>query len=383
MTKKRIIAIILLVLATGLLQSCGKDTDEDETVNLPEPVRIKTQLNYFQEYSIPLAELSVKESDYGDLDEFGFYFINGTHGIEDTYDAQLSLIEYLVDSCGVRDIIMEIGYCDAMLLNSYLRSGDYSLLTRVMEGQWGTDAYNNSFFEFLQKIYHFNEALPYGKKLTIHSCGLQQDLRTGLDYLIALLPEDTEPPEDIARHIERLSSRYNFIYAQAMQAGLSENKAIFADYLGDNFAEFLRAWSAVHQGLEYARDKQSRLYSRLVIDNTLALYKSGIKYVGLYSGNYTDDSGNTLATLIEEQDESLEVASIVLSYYNCFYRSFYRYPIFHSQLDAAFASAMPSDKSFCPLVHETSPFYANGETELIQFMVIIKDSKSADIHISY
>lgn len=87
------------------------------------------------------------------FDEYEVYLIGEHHGIKETFEIDFEFTKYLYLTQNVRNVLLEVGYSDAQLLNLYLASGDESILQRIFQAYQGTFAYSQENYEMYQKIY--------------------------------------------------------------------------------------------------------------------------------------------------------------------------------------------------------------------------------------
>ena len=166
--KKKIKGILsgLLVIAL-LLVGCGNQ----EEIQTPE--------EYINEN---LKEISLSDSwtegTMGNTEEYQVFLAGENHGVEEDYETQKRLIEYLYTHEGVRYLIFERSVSEGIILEKYIQTGEEELLTDYMNSIAGTAGYTQGEYQFFKWLYQYNMSLSEGERLHMFGLDLefQQDM---------------------------------------------------------------------------------------------------------------------------------------------------------------------------------------------------------------
>jgi len=170
-----------------------------------------------------------------------------SHRLDMSYALRLEFTKYLQRKLGVRYILWENGPSWAAALNDYLEAGDTTFFD-------GMDKYLQSYpqeirepmGEFWRAIGEFNDTLPDEEKLTVVGVDIEHQPGFALEYLARLLP-DTRPPRRIGPTLHALRQRANAPpgpsppgrrFGVRLNDDIASQRAAYASYLGDRFAEF-------------------------------------------------------------------------------------------------------------------------------------------------
>jgi hypothetical protein len=109
------------------------------------------------------------------------------HGIARSYEIQTDLIKYLKKKIGFKYLLQELGYCDGLLLNNYLHTGDEAKLNEFFAAHRGTFYWNKNIKEFYHHLYALNKGLAEKNKIIILPVDIEHNYRAGIKYLQSVL----------------------------------------------------------------------------------------------------------------------------------------------------------------------------------------------------
>lgn len=249
--KKKIKGILsgLLVIAL-LLVGCGNQEE------------IRTPEEYINEN---LKEISLSDSwtegTMGNTEEYQVFLAGENHGVEEDYETQKRLIEYLYTHEGVRYLIFERSVSEGIILEKYIQTGEEELLTDYMNSIAGTAGYTQGEYQFFKWLYQYNMSLPEGERL--HMFGL--DLEFQQDMTIkALQMLDTNGEVEAYygekwKWVERILKNEEK-YFQHISEGASAESQLRDNNMAENFwfvydqfpeGKFFGQFGAFHTYLEY------------------------------------------------------------------------------------------------------------------------------------
>ena len=167
--KKKIAKILSgLLVVTLLLGGCGNQ----EKIQTPE--------EYIDEN---LREISLSdpwaEGTLGNTEDYQVFLSGEAHGIEENYEAEKRLIEYLHTYEGVRYLICELSVSEGIILEKYIQTGEAELLTEFMDSMAETEDCNQGYYQFLQWLCQYNMSLPEEERL--HMFGLDVEFQGSKD----------------------------------------------------------------------------------------------------------------------------------------------------------------------------------------------------------
>lgn len=183
--KKKIKGILsgLLVIAL-LLVGCGNQ----EEIQTPE--------EYIDEN---LREISLSDSwaegTLGDTEDYKVFLSGEAHGIEEDYEGEKRLIEYLHTYEGVRYLIFELSVSEGIILERYIQTGEEELLTEFMDSMAGTEACNQRYYQFLQWLCQYNMSLPEEERL--HMFGLDVEFQQDMTIKALQMLDTKEKPDNL------------------------------------------------------------------------------------------------------------------------------------------------------------------------------------------
>ncbi|MDL2218008.1 hypothetical protein LJC27_05060 [Christensenellaceae bacterium OttesenSCG-928-M15] len=385
------LCFVLLFMATSCV-SIGNT--QPEVVDSEDP--LAPFVEYLATHAVAMDALCEQELEYSHLSDYRVILMGETHGIQKTYDAELLMLQYLYEAYGVRHILVEYGYCDGMLVNEYLQTGDEEILKEMLKNLRGTAGFSNENYAFYTRLYEYNAGLASDRKIYISGVDVQHQFLTGIYYLSRLLP-DVPPPDEIATHINALSSSapYTNDMFHSLLESFETHAAFYILYLGETkYQEFNRGAMSVKQGIEYYAGGGQLFREKCLIFNCINALEGrpmekafgifGIAHTALSATQQNGEPmlANYLNTHYKETTG--KVASITCAYYNSKRRDENGVTTINADFPVISYAAplMPDDISFCPLEFEGSPFAAESERSLDsqQYLAIIRNSDAVSIY---
>lgn len=247
---------------------------------------LSTQTSFSQDsIQIPYKNLDiVNNDDYSSfsifenkLDSFKIIFLGENHYFRKINDEiNLKFLKYLNKYNGFNTLALEFGFTRGYLVNKYIHSGDSAIIQQLKKHS------GNSFIEFYEELYKFNQTLPEEKRIKVVGIDIERYMGLPVNNLCALMPEDLAPDE-ICVHVEALRglAGYNdssFDYEMgkrrfemfSSEATLSEfienyaqNDTIYRCWLGENFELFdtiTQSLKGYVQWREYTTDRATQGY---------------------------------------------------------------------------------------------------------------------------
>lgn len=276
--KKKLILIIILIMVTTTL-CCGvyyfSFTDNGRG-------SLYTKIVYSSGKKInttgDFQELKAIEED---LSKYEVYLTGEVHGVDLSYEAQKYITKYLVETQGVKYILLENSTSIAELLNQYLKTGDEELLKKVMLNYEGSPDYNQGLNDLYKFYYEYNKQLPEAKKLTFVGIDIEHNMKVACLYINNLVKDLGDPPQEIQAMIQRATAYgnyYNNAFLKELQQSVEENEKYYEEYLGEDFFSF--KMSVENLIPSYSDDEREQF----IVDNFKAFYEKLPK--GKYFGQF-------------------------------------------------------------------------------------------------
>ncbi len=239
---------------------------------------LKTRNNptYNPELVTYLMDNSSKTLNLSDIDKYELFISGEYHATKKNFDIRMNIIKDLSKNSDLKYIIAEDSMANAMLINSYLKTGDSLYLDFVYNHLEGTFNCNNGNYQFIKDLYEFNKTLPDDKKLTY----------LGMD-------------------IEHQYSVTNFCLTDiALTGGISEklNGVTYtSENSWDDYEKMLTSFEAIYKDIEintafYQEKLQNKFWEfKYLIRNSINTFKCKI----LYNKNYLEWSAKREQSMIE------------------------------------------------------------------------------------
>ena len=320
--KKKIAKILSgLLVVTLLLGGCGNQ----EKIQTPE--------EYIDEN---LREISLSdpwaEGTLGNTEDYQVFLSGEAHGIEENYEAEKRLIEYLHTYEGVRYLICELSVSEGIILEKYIQTGEAELLTEFMDSMAETEDCNQGYYQFLQWLCQYNMSLPEEERL--HMFGLdvefQQDMTIKALQMLdtKAKPENLEegPPKKAVQAVRDGSSQWYELLQKAAQEESEETEAYYRENW--KWAErILKNQETTLQFVKEGGDAESQLRDDNMADNFWFVYDQfpEEKFFGQFGSyhvylEYTasaygvEQGHQPFGSLLDPEDSPLEgkVCSILL-----------------------------------------------------------------------
>lgn len=245
---------------------------------------------------------------------------------------EIRLLDYFVRRAGVKYLLIEHGYSQAMQYNLYLETGDESILREEVKGLKGTLSYTKEFFNYWQQVYQLNQRLsPENKILVI---GIDLDwLPSVHKYLSKELQEiDLRELPSLQNLLDNYNDsipqgNYTKTYEEILLEYKNANKSIFSEqqkfeitYIFKNLIHSADAFSQVEH-LDIHRKRDMYMY-----ENFIELYNHFPvgKFFGQWGLNHIYQSPqlgvNWLAYLLNTEESSPvkgKILSMATYYKNC------------------------------------------------------------------
>ena len=265
--KKKIAKILSgLLVVTLLLGGCGNQ----EKIQTPE--------EYIDEN---LREISLSdpwaEGTLGNTEDYQVFLSGEAHGIEENYEAEKRLIEYLHTYEGVRYLICELSVSEGIILEKYIQTGEAELLTEFMDSMAETEDCNQGYYQFLQWLCQYNMSLPEEERL--HMFGLDVEFQQDMTIKALQMLDTKAKPDNLeegtlkkaVQAVRDGSSQWYELLQKAAQKESEETEAYYRENW--KWAErILKNQETTLQFVKEGGDAESQVRDDNMADNLWFVY---------------------------------------------------------------------------------------------------------------
>lgn len=383
-------------------------------------VQCKERKPTFQEYILDnYVEIDLKEQSLNfnnlfenDITSKEVFFSSEEHGVAKNKALEIRFLKYFINTAKVKYLLIEHGYAQSMRLNSYLDSGDESILRADVQSLKGTLSYTKQFFSYWKKVYQLNKSLDRKDKIQVVGIDLGwritairylklQFSEVNLDNLPQLKDLITSQKDSLSQ--KQWKIKYESVLAEIKNSNinqLSEEQLFEVSHIIKNLIRSIDAFSSGY-GLDTHRKRDQYMY-----ENFLELYArlpKG-KYFGQWGLNHVYQSPqldvNWLGHLLN-YDERSPVKDEILSiatFYNNSERIKWRseetelLDTFNPNIDTLGIPITANSTFLFRLNEPNSPFmnkllwYGSNQpdsgvtTDYFQYMLIGNELKASDIY---
>lgn len=176
------------------------------------------------------------------LENYDLYLSGEAHGIQLSYKMEKYMATYFMENHGVRNIVEEMPFSAAEMLNEYLDTGDETTLNNILNKFKTTFSDNQDTYDLYKFYYEYNKTLPVDNKLTFVGVDIERVPEATGIYINRLIKDvEGEPSQDIAEMVKEIKIHNNFydrFFLNDLCKSLEENTEEYEKYLGDKFFYF-------------------------------------------------------------------------------------------------------------------------------------------------
>ncbi len=276
MRKRSPLPLLSLLLFAVLLSGCTASTPPEAVQ--PEPKKMTVAdiaQRHMEQYAVSLSLDDMAALDNVDFASYKVVFLGEGHGVAKNTELKLAFIKYLNENLSMRYLIEEAGYCSAIIIDRYLRTGDERLIAWMISAAPGTYIYTEEYYEFFLRLYEYNKSLPEDRKIIILGIDVEHQVSFGLEVLSTFAIEGAEMPAsvktvfDTIMHEQPTADRL----AAALET-VEANEKAFRGYLGDGYTDFYFGLRSIWQAWVFYSEKAHDLATReaFICENFRDLY---------------------------------------------------------------------------------------------------------------
>ncbi len=326
-----------------------------------------------------------------DFENYNVYLVGENHAISKNTDIQLSFIKFLHKSYGVRFVISELGYCDSIIENEFLKTGDKSLLNKRIESVRGTFGYTKENYDFYTKLYDYNQTLPENDRIVLIGIDVQHNWREGLEVIKPFLNNSKEMSAEV-KAVSDIINKEGLTHTELKSALdiISKDNFKFKQYLSENYLNFWFGIRSIWQSMVFYDNDDFSVREQFIHENMRDIYTElGMnKCFGMFGGSHTRldgmfDEDKSIANYLntEFQPTKNKVLSIMCMYENSYYmgrgtgNSFPVEPNYGKTLNRTLADAVKGEVGICSTGQ--IPFEEGKLSDMFQYMLCIKNSPAS------
>lgn len=197
-------------------------------------------------------------------------FVSGeAHATQKNYDVQMEIIKNLSENSDFRYIIAEGSMANALLINSYLETGNTDKLDIVSKKLKNTYAGNIEGYKFFQNLYEFRKTLPDDKKFTYLGTDLEHQIDLTVSYLYDVASRNGvyENIKEFIENFKQKKEKNELISSlEKVYSDIEKNSDVYSEKLCEEFWIF-----------------------KYLIKNTLNTYKSKLIKDGTQWGVFREE----------------------------------------------------------------------------------------------
>lgn len=233
-------------------------------------------------------------NDIINFENYFAFLVGEGHAVSSNTDVMLAFIKFLNQNYGVRHIIVEIGYCDTILKNEFLETGDISILHEFMDSTRDTLAYTREMYYFYINLFEYNQTLPENERIILHGIDVQHNWRSGLGIIRGLLEQYGEMSTEV-------QSAYNTISKadlthedlRTLISSIDENNYAFQEHLGEDYIDFRLGLRSIWQAMVFQQTGDHAIRVPFIVENVQNIHAEFEidKFFGMFGGFHTNLTG--------------------------------------------------------------------------------------------
>ena len=182
-----------------------------------------------------------------EMRRYSVFMLGEAHGVSANTNVYFDFIKYFHQKAKVRYVMLELPLSYQYFLDSFMLSGDTTLLRKLLFDDDRSSVYDTEeYLSFFITLRNFNERLPAETKLEFICVDAELRFNVTMWNLYSQLP-DVLPPKKIAEAIETLKTlyfehKYASIYmkfiGELIKTDMGKNAGQYKKYLGANYDGF-------------------------------------------------------------------------------------------------------------------------------------------------
>lgn len=195
-----------------------------------------------------------------DVNKYDVFLIGENHTFAKSEKFKKDIFTYLNKKANVKIIIEEMGFCQALLLNEYIESGNEEYLRSFMSQLKGTMAYTREKYEFYKWLYKYNLKLDEDSKIRIYGVDVEHDSLAAIKGIKVLIDKNKAVPKSLQKAITILNED-NVKSIKYFKLAYDENKKDCEKFFGDKFIYFENGIKNLYAGGS-GEDKRDKIMMR-------------------------------------------------------------------------------------------------------------------------
>ncbi|HHD2753703.1 TPA: hypothetical protein ACOTG0_002517 [Clostridium perfringens] len=250
-----------------------------------------------------------------DISNNEIFFAGEKHGSIKSIDMNFYLLKYFVEKAGIKYILYEGGYSYAQYLNTYLDTGDESILEYLFYNSSNTMSYTFENYNLLREIYEYNLTLSKNKKIKFIGIDIENP-SIAIKYINSKIPT-LEPTSNILKDfidiLKSITLKNYLIESKKAIEFIEKYRTEVEEYLGEEFFDI----SFIVKNLSVSNGQVAR--EEKLINNFITLYEylpKG-KYFGQFGEAHTNlnNKSKSLASYLQNVYDSTKGKVINIAYF--------------------------------------------------------------------
>ncbi len=200
--------------------------------------RNKIKPTYNPELVTYLLNNHSSKSDVLDMEKYDLFVSGEAHATQKNYDIQMEIIKNLSKNSDLKYIIAEGSMTNALLINSYLETGDTDKLDIVFKELKNTYGGNIEEYKFFQNLYEFRKTLPDDKKFAYLGVDIEHQTNLAVSYLwdLALRRGVYEDVKEVVENFKQQKDEDELISSlKKVYDDVEKNSDVYSEKLSEEF----------------------------------------------------------------------------------------------------------------------------------------------------
>lgn len=254
--RKSVSIILICVVFLFSISGCGNKL----------PIEQKFLKNNYEKFDVD-KQLDIKLIK-DDLMNKEVFLSGEYHRIFPNKKIELQLIKYLRENANMKYLLVELSCSNAVIINSYLESGDENILRKFFDEPSKSDAlgFTTDAYVFYKELYKYNKSLLEEERLKVVGVDVDFSLSNALWALQMLLGDKSDIKELnlIIDKVNKLNDEFNKqkgnsnaanifikdVYELSIEISkdIEKNSELYKKHLGDKYFDF----EMVSENLKYS-----------------------------------------------------------------------------------------------------------------------------------
>ncbi|WP_035293366.1 hypothetical protein [Clostridium sp. KNHs214] len=272
-----------------------------------------------------------------DLENNQVFLTGEYHKVNVNDDLDLKFLKYFKKEANIKYYLVETNYCNSIILNEYLKTGDKSCLDRLIKNPGYSQFINKQSYKKWQEIYKFNSKLSEKEKIKVIGIDINTNPLQYFEYLNTITSKLEIPPEaqkttmELNNDFESFKKDPYYSYLKLEESVLrvkndiKENENLYKKFIKEDFKEFTYVLDNLYYNLHWLamgemNDDAMKYREKRMYENFNRVYSTleKGKYYGHFGAFHVYQIGDNLASFMNNGNSPVKdkVLSIETIYEN-------------------------------------------------------------------